>query len=100
MAWIVAIILTRGRVTDSLHEGRRQIDTIGWAVILSQFFAALGYLFGKADVGSAVSDIVSALVSIDSKLGTVMAYCLGMALFTAIMDNLPQSWATPLPLLL
>ncbi len=87
MAWMVALLMTRGRVSDSLQEGRRQIDAIGWTVILSQFLAALGYLFGKADVGAAVSDIVSSLVSVDSKLGTVIAYCLGMALFTAVMGN-------------
>ena len=87
LAWLVAIVITRGRFLDSLHEGRRQIDTIGWAVILSQFLAALGYLFGQADVGEAISNIVSALVPVTSKLGTVMAYCLGMAVFTAIMGN-------------
>ena len=82
-----ALWLTGGGVSNSMHEGRRQIDTIGWAVILPQFLAALGYLFGQADVGSAVSQIVSSMVPEASKLGTVAAYCIGMALFTMIMGN-------------
>ena len=87
LALVAALWLTRGGVGNSMHEGRRQIDTIGWAAILSQFLAALGYLFGQADVGSAVSQIVSSMVPEASKLGTVVAYCIGMALFTMIMGN-------------
>ena len=42
VALIVALLMTRGSVGSSMQEGRRQIDAISWAAILSQFLAASG----------------------------------------------------------
>lgn len=87
MALIVAIIITKGTVQQSVHEGRRLIDTIGWAAILSQFLAALGYLFGEAGVGETVSQIVKEIIPNNNLFAYVMCYTFGMALFTIIMGN-------------
>jgi uncharacterized membrane protein len=70
-----------------MQEGRRLIDTIGWAAILSQFLVALGYLFGQAGVGETVSQIVQHIVPDGSLLAYVMAYTFGMAIFTILMGN-------------
>ncbi|EAX47488.1 protein of unknown function DUF979 [Thermosinus carboxydivorans Nor1] len=83
----LALALTREKVGQTFNEGRRLLDAIGWAVILSQFLAALGFLFDKAGVGKVVADLVSSVVPADSLLATVVAYCVGMALFTMIMGN-------------
>ena len=63
------------------------LDAIGWAIILSQFLAALGFLFDKAGVGKVVAELVSGVVPVDLRLATVIAYCVGMTLFTMIMGN-------------
>jgi len=87
LALIVALIITKGKAQQSLHEGRRLIDTIGWAAILSQFLAALGYLFGEAGVGDTVSQIVKEIVPDNNLFAYVLCYTCGMALFTIIMGN-------------
>lgn len=87
LALIVAIVITKGTVQQSVHEGRRLIDTIGWAAILSQFLAALGYLFGEAGVGETVSHIVKEIIPNNNLFAYVLCYTFGMALFTIIMGN-------------
>ena len=87
LSLLVANWLTKCKPVQSIHEGRRLIDTIGWAAILSQFLAALGYLFGQAGVGDTVSQIVKEIVPHGSVLAYVIAYTFGMAIFTIVMGN-------------
>ena len=86
-ALALAFMLTRVAPIQAFHEGRRLLDAIGWAVILSQFLAALGFLFDKAGVGKVVADMVSTVVPVDLRLACVIAYCGAMALFTMVMGN-------------
>lgn len=86
-ALAAALWLTKCSANQSAHEGRRMLDTIGWASILSQFLAALGYLFNQAGIGEAVSSIVQQIIPDGSLLIYVMAYTFSMALFTIIMGN-------------
>jgi len=79
VAIVIALAITRGAPLQTFHEGRRLIDAIGWAAILSQLLAALGSLFAKAGIGKIVSDIVASAIPTDSALAVVIAYCLGMA---------------------
>lgn len=87
LALAVALVITRGKARQSLHEGRRLLDAIGWAAILSQFLAALGFLFSQAGVGDTISQIVKVIVPDNSLLAYVAAYTMGMALFTVVMGN-------------
>jgi len=87
VALVLAFLLTRIMPVQAFQEGRRMIDAIGWAIILSQFLAALGFLFDKAGVGKVLADMVSTVVPVDIRLATVIAYCVGMALFTMVMGN-------------
>lgn len=87
IALIVALAITKGSTKQSIHEGRRLIDAIGWAAILSQFLAALGYLFGEAGVGDTISQIVKEIVPESNLFAYVLCYTVGMALFTIIMGN-------------
>lgn len=82
-----ALVMTRESLSVAGNEGRRLIDAIGWAVILSQFLAALGALFDKAGVGKVVATMVASVVPTGNLLAVVVAYCVGMALFTMIMGN-------------
>ncbi len=81
MAWLKAA------PTEPLQEGRRLMDSVGWAAILPQMLASLGAVFALAGVGQVVGDLMSAVIPDGSRLAAVIAYGLGMALFTMVMGN-------------
>ena len=87
IAMCAALYITRGTINQGFHEGRRLIDAIGWTAILSQLLAALGYLFNLAGVGKIISSAVASVVPADNVFLIVVAYCIGMVLFTMIMGN-------------
>lgn len=70
-----------------LEEGRRLADTIGWAAVLPQMLAALGAVFALAGVGQAVGTIATTWLPLGHPFAAVATYCIGMALFTAVMGN-------------
>jgi uncharacterized membrane protein len=86
-ALIMAYVWLRPRPLAALDEGRRLIDTVGWAAILPQMLASLGAVFALAGVGDAVGTIAGGAIPEGSRLGAVIAFGLGMALFTMIMGN-------------
>lgn len=71
----------------ALRQGGRLIDSVGWATILPQLLAALGAVFALAGVGDAVGGVVQQAIPHGSLFGAVVAYGVGMALFTMIMGN-------------
>jgi uncharacterized membrane protein len=87
IALIAALWVTRATPAAGLVEGRRLLDTLGWAALLPLTLAALGGVFAATGVGAAVSDLVRLLIPVNSALACVLAYGLGMALFTVIMGN-------------
>ena len=70
-----------------LSQGRRLMDSVGWAAILPQMLASLGAVFALAGVGDVVGGVVQQAIPEGSLLGAVIAFGLGMALFTMIMGN-------------
>ena len=70
-----------------LQEGRRLIDSIGWAAVLPQMLAALGVLFAAAGIGDAIGSLAGMVIPEGNLLITVAIFTLGMALFTMIMGN-------------
>lgn len=70
-----------------LQEGRRLLDTVGWAAVLPQMLASLGAVFALAGVGDVVGGLMEQAIPSGSLLGAVLAFGLGMALFTMIMGN-------------
>ena len=82
-----AAVLLRPPPLAAFQEGRRLIDTVGWAAVLPQMLASLGAVFALAGVGGAVGTLVSHAIPVDSRLAVVCAYTIGMALFTMIMGN-------------
>jgi len=87
LALALALIVTRARPIHGLGEGRRLLDTIGWAAVLPMMLATLGTVFDKTGVGHAIATVVSAMIPTDSRLACLFAYALGMVVFTAIMGN-------------
>jgi uncharacterized membrane protein len=88
VALVVAIALLRPRrPAIALTEGRRLLESIGWAALLPQMLATLGLLFTKAGVGTQVGAIAQHVVPEHSRVFAVVVYALGMAGFTVIMGN-------------
>ncbi len=87
VATIAACVLTRRTPWSAVEQSRRLLDAIGWAALLPLLLATLGSVFAATGVGEAVADVVRAVVPVDNRLAVVLAYALGMALFTMIMGN-------------
>jgi uncharacterized membrane protein len=87
VALLAALWVTRARPSDGLVEGSRLLDMLGWAALLPLTLAALGGVFAATGVGTAVADLVRMLIPVQSALACVIAFGLGMVLFTVIMGN-------------
>ena len=87
IALAVAWAWLRPPPTAPFQEGRRLVDSIGWAVLLPQMLASLGAVFLMADVGGVVGELISSTVPLTTPFVAVAAYCIGMAAFTVIMGN-------------
>lgn len=87
IAVAVALTLLRQPLISPLQEGRRLMDTVGWAALLPQMLAALGAIFALAGVGHQIGELVTTWIPMDARLTAVAVYCLGMAGFTMIMGN-------------
>lgn len=87
VALIAAIAWLRPPALAAAEEGRRLLDSIGWAAILPQMLAALGAVFALAGVGDIIGGVAGSVIPRGSVFLTVVVYALGMALFTMIMGN-------------
>lgn len=87
IALVVAVIWLKPQVLAPAEEGRRLIDSIGWAAILPQMLAALGAVFALAGVGDIIGGAAGSAIPEGSVFLTVLVFALGMALFTMIMGN-------------
>ena len=86
-ALVGAMVWLRPPVMAPAQEGRRLLDSIGWAAILPQMLAALGAVFALAGVGEIIGGIASGIIPEGSVFLTVVVFALGMAGFTMIMGN-------------
>lgn len=86
-ALVAAMVWLRPPLLAPAQEGRRLLDSIGWAAILPQMLAALGAVFALAGVGEIIGGIAGGIIPEGSIFLTVVVFALGMALFTMIMGN-------------
>ena len=87
VAAIAACRLTRQTPWSAIEQSRRLIDAVGWAAILPLLLATLGGVFASAGVGDAVAGLVRAAIPVENRMLVLVAYAVGMALFTMIMGN-------------
>ena len=87
LATILALLITKSSPKNVAYDGARILDQVGPSAILPQLLAALGSLFSVAGVGEVISQGISSLIPQGNILLGVIAYCLGMAIFTMIMGN-------------
>jgi uncharacterized membrane protein len=87
IALVASMLWMKPPVLAPLEEGRRIADTVGWAIVLPQMLASLGAVFAVAGVGKEVGALAALYLPLGSSFAAVCAFCLGMALFTAVMGN-------------
>lgn len=87
IALAVGYVRFRPAPLTPVRAGRALMDDIGWAAVLPQMLASLGAVFALAGMGEAVGGIVGAAIPSGSVLGAVVAYGVGMTLFTMVMGN-------------
>jgi len=86
-AVIVTMAWLRPPALAPLEEGRRLMDSVGWAAVLPQMLAALGAVFALAGVGDIIGSLAGAVIPEGNRFVAVAVYALGMAGFTMIMGN-------------
>lgn len=87
IALALGMAVLRTTPVVAMQEGRRLVDAVGWAGILPQMLASLGAVFALAGVGNVVGGLMAGVIPQGSLLAAVIAYGLGMALFTMAMGN-------------
>lgn len=87
VALIVTFSITKSKVSEALEDADRMLQSVGQTSILPQLLAALGGLFTVAGVGTVISETISKVIPNESTIIGVIAYCLGMVIFTMIMGN-------------
>ena len=84
---VLTFVITKAKPKEFLDDSNRMYQSMGSFVILPQLLASLGVLFTAAGVGDKISAIISGVIPTGNVLVGVIAYCVGMAVFTAIMGN-------------
>jgi uncharacterized membrane protein len=87
LALCVAMLMLRLPLVAPVHESRRLLDSVSWAAVLPQSLAALGAVFAAAGVGQVIAKLAGNYLPLGTPFAAVIAFALGMAIFTVIMGN-------------
>lgn len=87
IALAVCFVWLRPAPAEPFREGLRLMDGVGWATVLPQMLASLGAVFALAGVGNVVGGLMGHAIPDGSLIAAVLAYAIGMALFTIVMGN-------------
>ncbi|WP_454052228.1 DUF979 domain-containing protein [Clostridium sp. Marseille-Q7071] len=86
-AIIITFLVTKANPKNLIEDGNRMLQSVGPTSILPQLLAALGAVFTAAGVGDVIASGISNFIPNGNILAGVIAYCVGMAVFTMIMGN-------------
>ncbi|WP_086349291.1 DUF979 domain-containing protein [Candidatus Enterococcus clewellii] len=84
---LIAMLITSAKPKTVADDADRMIQQVGTSGILPQLLAALGVIFNAAGVGTVISNGISGFIPEGNRFIGVVAYCLGMVIFTMIMGN-------------
>lgn len=87
VALIITFVVTKASPNEFLDDSNRMLQSIGATAILPQLLASLGAVFTAAGVGDIISNFISGVIPEGNIIVGIIAYCLGMAIFTMIMGN-------------
>ena len=86
-ATLSLLLITKSHPKSLLVENNRMVQQVSTSGIVPQLLGALGAIFTVAGVGDLISHLISGLVPSGSRFMGVLAYVLGMVLFSMIMGN-------------
>lgn len=86
-ATISLLLITKSHPKSLLVENNRMVQQVSTSGIVPQLLGALGAIFTVAGVGDLISHLISGIVPSGSRFMGVVAYVLGMVLFSMIMGN-------------
>ena len=92
-AIIITFLVTKASPKNFIEDGNRMLQSVGPTSILPSYYplpqllAALGAVFTAAGVGDVIASGISNFIPNGNILAGVIAYCVGMAVFTMIMGN-------------
>ena len=86
-AVITTFLVLKAKPKHLVEDSNRMVQSVGSTSILPQLLAALGTVFTAAGVGDVISSGISNFISEGNILAGVIAYCVGMAVFTMTMGN-------------
>lgn len=87
VALIFAIILTKPKMKDTINDTSKMLMQVGSSSLLPQLLGVLGAIFATAGIGKIIGHFASGIVPQGVPVLGVIAYCLGMVIFTMIMGN-------------
>lgn len=87
IAIIIALIITKAKFNETKEDTAKMLMQVGSSSLLPQLLGALGTVFAAAGVGQVIGQGAAAIVPANAKVFGVIAYCLGMVIFTMIMGN-------------
>ncbi|WP_438468230.1 DUF979 domain-containing protein [Streptococcus pluranimalium] len=87
IATLAALYITKQKPASLLDENNRMIQQVSTSGILPQLLGALGAIFTAAGVGDVIAGMIGSVVPDQSRFFGVLAYVLGMVIFTIIMGN-------------
>lgn len=87
LATISLLLITKSHPKSLLSENNRMVQQVSTSGIVPQLLGALGAIFTVAGVGDLISHLISDFVPSGSRFMGVVAYVLGMVLFSMIMGN-------------
>lgn len=86
-AVITTFLVLKAKPKHLVEDSNRMVQSVGSTSILPQLLAALGTVFTASGVGDVISSGISNFIPEGNILAGVIAYCVGMAVFTMIMGN-------------
>lgn len=87
VALIMTFVITKSSTGEFAEDSNRMFQSVGATAILPQLLASLGALFTAAGVGEIISNMISSVIPEGNIWLGIIAYCIGMAVFTMIMGN-------------
>lgn len=86
-SFIAILVLVKPKPGAVLNESNRMVQQVSTVGILPQLLAAIGAVFTAAGIGDVISHMITHVIPEESRLLGVVAYVLGMVIFTMIMGN-------------
>lgn len=87
LSTLTILLVVHRKPNVLLVENNRMIQQVSTSGIIPQLLAALGTIFTASGVGTVIANLIKTVVPVDNRFLGVVAYVLGMVIFTMIMGN-------------